>query len=105
MNCVWKTKDEIQEVRNDYETRLPKLSSLEPFMHENQAERRDCIGSGQQFQAARPSAETREVEGNLTQVILQLKSQIERLTAENNSLSEQVKESKNLRAELETWNK
>ncbi|KAM1024950.1 hypothetical protein TB2_037565 [Malus domestica] len=76
--------------------------ALEPLIRENRTDRRDCIGNGQQFQAARPSAETRgRSKGNLSQVILQLKSHIERLTAENDSLSEPVEESKNLRAESE----
>ena len=38
-------------------------------------------------------------------MILQLKSQIERLTADNDSLSEPVEERKNLRAELEQMKK
>ncbi|KAM1146206.1 hypothetical protein ACFX13_038855 [Malus domestica] len=76
--------------------------ALEPLIRENRTDKRDCIGNGQQFQAARPSGETRgRSKGNLSQVILQLKSQIERLTAENDSLSEPVEESKNLKAESE----
>ncbi|KAM1024878.1 hypothetical protein ACFX15_037421 [Malus domestica] len=99
-----KTKDELQEVRNDYETRLQKLSChLDEKTRQIEEIVLEMDNNSKQLDHQQKQEE--EVKGNLSQVILQLKSQIERLTAENNSLSEQVEESKNLRAELEQMKK
>ncbi|XP_068308537.1 intracellular protein transport protein USO1-like [Pyrus communis] len=97
---VQKMKDELQGVRNDYEARLQKLSN---HLDEKTKEMEEILleMDNNYKQLDHQQKQEEEVKGNLSQVILQLKSQIQRLTAENNSLSEQVEESKNLRADLE----
>ncbi|XP_048446095.1 myosin heavy chain, cardiac muscle isoform-like [Pyrus x bretschneideri] len=97
---VQKMKDELQGVRNDCEARLQKLSNhLDEKTKEMEKILLEMDNNYKQLDHQQKQEE--EVKGNLSQVILQLKSQIQRLTAENNSLSEQVEESKNLRADLE----
>ncbi|KAM0978701.1 hypothetical protein TB2_014294 [Malus domestica] len=99
-----KTKDELQEVRNDYEARLQKLSN---HLDEKTKEMEEILleMDNNYKQLDHQQKQEEEVKGNISQVILQLKSQIQRLTEENNSLSEQVEESKNLRADLEQMKK
>lgn len=99
-----KTTEELQEVRNDYEARLQKISDQIDEKTE-QIEQMLVEIENKSKQLEHQQKQEEEVKGHFSQVILHLQSEIDRLKTENNSLSEQAEENKNLRADLEQMKK
>ncbi|XP_050375908.1 uncharacterized protein LOC126793432 [Argentina anserina] len=95
-----KTKEELQENREEYETKLQKLSNE---LVEKTEEMESML-----LEIQNKSAQLKDQQkqhGDFSEVILQLKAEIERLTREKNSLSEKVEQNNNLSAELEKMKK
>ncbi|KAL6280340.1 hypothetical protein ACE6H2_017221 [Prunus campanulata] len=99
-----KTTEELQEVRNDYEARLQKISDQIDEKTE-QIEQMLVEIENKSKRLEHQQKQEGEVKGHFSQVILQLQSEIDRLKTENNSLSEQAEENKILRADLEQMKK
>lgn len=99
-----KTKEELQASREDYEEKLQKLSNeLDEKTREMEQMLLEIDNKSTQLEDQQKQEE--EVKENFSEVIVQLKAEIERLTTENNSLSEQAEQNKNLSAELEQMKK
>ncbi|KAL6177232.1 hypothetical protein ACLB2K_048758 [Fragaria x ananassa] len=95
-----KTKEELQASREEYEAKLQKLSNeLDEKTREMERMVLEIQNKSMQLE------DQQKQEGDFSEVILQLKAEIGRLTTENNSLSEKVEKRNNLSAELEKMKK
>ncbi|KAL6182165.1 hypothetical protein ACLB2K_043588 [Fragaria x ananassa] len=95
-----KTKEELQASREEYEAKFQKLSNeLDEKTREMERMSLEIQNKSMQLE------DQQKQEGDFSEVILQLKAEIGRLTTENNSLSEKVEQHNNLSAELEKMKK
>ncbi|TXG50506.1 hypothetical protein EZV62_023030 [Acer yangbiense] len=95
-----KASEELLRVIDDYETKLCQLSN-QVNMKTNQIEQMLEEIDNKSNQLEQQKKCEQEVSGSFSMEILTLKSEIEKLRTNNNSLSEQAEEKENLRVELE----
>lgn len=95
-----KAKEELEAVRDEYEAKLLELSNqIDEKTSQIEQMSLEIVNKSKQLEHQKKQKE--EIAGALSQEILQLKAEIERITAENNCISELSEENKNLMAQLE----
>ncbi|XP_015896229.3 uncharacterized protein LOC107429960 [Ziziphus jujuba] len=99
-DTLQKTKEELEGVRDEYEAKLLELSN-QIDEKTSQMEQMSLEIANKSEQLEHQMKQKEEITGALSQEILQLKAEIERITAKNNCISELSKQNKNLTAQLE----
>ncbi|XP_059642826.1 uncharacterized protein LOC132284715 isoform X2 [Cornus florida] len=94
-----KAKEELESVRDHYEAKLHELST-EVSSKANQVEQMQLEIEDKSKWLEHQKKHEEETQGVLSQEILMLRVEIERLTTENNNLSEEAERRKTLEAEL-----
>lgn len=95
-----RASEEVQSVRDDYETKLCQLSEELNMKTDQIGQMLKEVGNmSTQLQQQKKHEE--EVTGALSMEILQLKAEMEKLRLENNSLSDNAEQKESLRVELE----
>lgn len=98
--ALQKAKEELQAVRDEYEMKLLELSNqIEEKTDQMEQMSMEIIDKSKQLELIKKQKE--EISGAFSQEILRLKAETERITTENNCISELVEQNKNLSAELE----
>lgn len=93
-------KEELQSARDDYEAKLVDISGqMKSNLDQLEQMQSEIVSKSIEIENWRKHAQ--ETHRNLSEEILFLRSEIERLTAENDVLSEQAEQIKTLRSQLE----
>lgn len=98
--ALQQAKEELQAVRDEYGTKLLELSNqIDEKITQMELMSMEIVNKSKQLEEI--NFQKDEISGAFSQEILQLKAEIERITMENNCISELAEQNKNLLAELE----